>query len=404
MATAIIDWPLTPYTGWGGYGIQLAQALMERGQPKPLLAAPNDRTPHCDLHWLAALDHLEACSQPLRDKLAAAEAAGHWPVQTDAAVCFSPLGNGAPAPRFKAERQVGITFFECSRFAPHDLKQLQALDLIVTGSRWNQALLTNLGLGQAQLVHQGVDTALFNPVAVPRLIQRSLVIFSGGKLEARKGQDVVIAAFRQLLRSHPDALLIAAWGNVGDVALNTIALSPHVQGAPAQGRAAGIAPWLEANGVPLGSVLLVPCIHSRQLPNLIKQADVAVFVSRCEGGTNLMAMETLACGVPTVLSANTGHLDLLELGLAHAWPVGQRGLGAVAPPLVAPYGGDPLGLWGETEPQELLDCWLRLAADKQRWRAQASHDAVAMERMSWRVSMARLMQLLQQQGVPVPAA
>ena len=25
---ALIDWPLTPYTGWGGYGIQLAQALL----------------------------------------------------------------------------------------------------------------------------------------------------------------------------------------------------------------------------------------------------------------------------------------------------------------------------------------------------------------------------------------
>ena len=27
---ALIDWPLTPYTGWGGYGIQLAQALLEQ--------------------------------------------------------------------------------------------------------------------------------------------------------------------------------------------------------------------------------------------------------------------------------------------------------------------------------------------------------------------------------------
>ena len=29
---ALIDWPLTPYTGWGGYGIQLAQALLEQRQ------------------------------------------------------------------------------------------------------------------------------------------------------------------------------------------------------------------------------------------------------------------------------------------------------------------------------------------------------------------------------------
>ena len=149
-------------------------------------------------------------------------------------------------------------------------------------------------------MHQGVDTALFNPEPVPLLLRRSLVIFSGGKLENRKGQDIVIAAFRQLLRHYPDALLIAAWGNMGHVGLNTIAVSPHVQGAPERGRADAIGPWLEANGVPAANVFLLPCLVNRQLPHLIKQADVAVFASRCEGGTNLMAMETLACGVPTL--------------------------------------------------------------------------------------------------------
>ena len=56
------------------------------------------------------------------------------------------------------------------------------------------------GIERARLVHQGVDTAVFNPEPVPRLLKRSLVIFSGGKLENRKGQDIVIAAFRRLLR------------------------------------------------------------------------------------------------------------------------------------------------------------------------------------------------------------
>ena len=103
-------------------------------------------------------------------------------------------------------------------------------------------------------MHQGVDTAVFNPEPVPLLLKRSLVIFSGGKLENRKGQDIVIAAFRLLLRKYPDALLIAAWGNVGHVALNTIAASPHVQGSPERGRVNDISPWLEANGIPRSNV------------------------------------------------------------------------------------------------------------------------------------------------------
>ena len=41
---ALIDWPLTPYTGWGGYGIQLAQALLEQRKYAPRLLARNDRS------------------------------------------------------------------------------------------------------------------------------------------------------------------------------------------------------------------------------------------------------------------------------------------------------------------------------------------------------------------------
>ena len=192
-------------------------------------------------------------------------------------------------------------------------------------------LLKKQGIDRAFLVHQGVDTAVFNPEPVPRLFKRSLVIFSGGKLENRKGQDIVIAAFRRLLRQYPDALLIAAWGNVGHVGLQNNCSLSHVQGAPERGRVDAIGPWLEANGIPRSNVFLLPCLVNRQLPHLIKQADVAVFASRCEGGTNLMAMETLACGVPTLISANTGHLDLLAMGFGHALPMGQAGLGQVDP-------------------------------------------------------------------------
>ena len=61
-----------------------------------------------------------------------------------------------------------------------------------------ESALLRTGIDRARLVHQGVDTVCAEPV--PRLLKRSLVIFSGGKLENRKGQDIVIAAFRRLLR------------------------------------------------------------------------------------------------------------------------------------------------------------------------------------------------------------
>ena len=139
---------------------------------------------------------------------------------------------------------------------------------------------------------------------------------------------------------------------------------------------------------------------SRQLPHLIKQADVAVFASRCEGGTNLMAMETLACGVPTLISANTGHLDLLAMGFGHALPMGQAGRGRVSPDALKAYGGDPLGLWGETDPEELLQWWLRIAAERKAWCSIGRKHASAVRSLSWRESMRKLLMLVEELPSP----
>ena len=170
---ALIDWPLTPYTGWGGYGIQLAQALLEQRKYSPRLLACNDRSALCDLHWLDALHYLENQSAKIAQELAAAEGAGTLPVNTQAALGFSPLGNFVPAPRFTASKHVGVTFFECSHFSEKDIEILKQFDLVVSGSRWNQALLKRQGVDRAHLVHQGVDTAVFNPEPVPQLLKKS---------------------------------------------------------------------------------------------------------------------------------------------------------------------------------------------------------------------------------------
>ena len=109
-----------------------------------------------------------------------------------------------------------------------------------------------------------------------------------------------------------------------------------------------------------------------------------------------MAMETLACGIPTLISANTGHLDLLAMGFGHALPMGQSGRGQVAPDVMKAYGGDPLGLWGETDPDEMLQWWLRIAAERKTWCRLGREHATAVSSLSWRESMRRLLRLVEE--------
>ena len=48
------------------------------------------------------------------------------------------------------------------------------------------------------------------------------------------------------------------------------------------------------------------------MPEVFREIDLAVFTNRCEGGTNLVAMEAMNAGVMCTLSRNTGHIDLIQ--------------------------------------------------------------------------------------------
>ena len=64
-------------------------------------------------------------------------------------------------------------------------------------------------------------------------------------------------------------------------------------------------------------------------------------------------MEAIACGIPTVLSANSGHLDLMRLGCP----------GVVAMPSNHPLkiplsDNENFRVWGESDPDYLLKIFL----------------------------------------------
>jgi len=170
-----------------------------------------------------------------------------------------------------------------------------------------------------ETVLQGIDATLFHPAPKRGLFPNRFLVFSGGKLEPRKGQDNVMAAWRIFAARHPDAMLVAAWDN----------LWPQIaRGINAMGRTAPLPftadgkpdmdGWAAANGIKPEQFLNLGLVANASMPTILREMDAAVFPNRCEGGTNLVAMEAMACGVPTILSANSGHLDLLRDGAALA--------------------------------------------------------------------------------------
>ena len=106
------------------------------------------------------------------------------------------------------------------------------------------------------LIHQGIDQSSFNGAIEPKLVKRSLVIFAGGKLEIRKGQDIVIEAYKKLIKDYPDALLIACWANLGGIGDDTMVLSRYIEGNPRSGNSEDIEEWIEKCGIPKNNYII----------------------------------------------------------------------------------------------------------------------------------------------------
>ena len=106
--------------------------------------------------------------------------------------------------------------------------------------------------------------------------------------------------------------------------------------------------WILSHGLPFDSFTVLPLISPEEVSEWMRNSDVAVFTNRAEGGTNLVAMEALASGVPVVLSANTGHLDLVYSlnGRKGCFPIFNQ-------KEVIINGEEYLG-WGETSVEDVL--------------------------------------------------
>jgi glycosyltransferase involved in cell wall biosynthesis len=215
----------------------------------------------------------------------------------------------------KGNFTAGYTFFEINVLSSQNIESARNnFDIIVTGSKWCEAVLRNHGLNTVTTIIQGIDPQLFNPAhAEKELFKDHFVIFSGGKFELRKGQDIVIKAYKILQDRHPDVMLVNAWYNPWTFSMQTMAASPYIKcNIDETDYLKAINKILLENGIDLNRVINVLPRQNAQMARLYKNTDVGLFPNRCEGGTNLVLMEYMACGKPVIASFSSGHKDILD--------------------------------------------------------------------------------------------
>ncbi|MBY0431084.1 MAG: hypothetical protein K2Q10_07795, partial [Rhodospirillales bacterium] len=261
MIEIALDWRASSYSGWGNYGRNLSLELLRNGM-RPILPG----VAGLELNPLEARVFREVVIRAPGSDVPLPRIMLH---AMGNELCFAGLAE-------KTAVSFGIVFFENTRLPPEAVAQASRLYRMVAGSSWNAELLRRDGLTNVELILQGIDLTSFHPAPRGGRLEHRFVVFSGGKLEYRKGQDLVVVAFRRFRQRHPEALLMTSWHMVRPEGCQSLATTGHLDGIPdfdAQGRA-DLSGWLVRQGIPPEDFLDLGVMSNIALGRCLREADV----------------------------------------------------------------------------------------------------------------------------------
>ena len=381
--TVYLALPLGTTHGWGVCGRYITREMARLG---PVCLVTDRLDPNL------VGDELELAA--LRGLLAPPELQAGRPVDVDSPVLQGVLGPDlAPMrPRLRGRRNVGYAFFENTTLEPSSIETARKhYDVLAAGSSWCSEILREHGLTDVRTVVQGVDPTMFRPVPGGReFFADRFVVFSGGRFELRKGQDLVIAAFKALHERHDDALLVTSWFNQDPASLRTMRASPYISFDAPAGRVdyrSFIEGVLAANGIDAGRVLHLGPQLNPMLARVYRNSDVGLFPSRCEGGTNLMLMEYMACGRPAIATFGSGHRDVLTD--ENSLPLRQLRQATVRD------GDDPPRIWHDAELEEVVEKLEWTYQNRERLAVLGARAGQDMARFTWANTARGLVELLE---------
>ena len=381
-----IPMQMTNVHGWGIYAYQLVARLLETQAAFPvLLTLENPRLGEPELARVKpAIDYFQSTTREQFSSLRAGGGAAfaNCPVLHGLNNNFT-CGSGVKGP----DRDYATVFFEHTQFSPERVAFAKSMRRIITGSQWNTDVVRSLGIDTVELCHQGIDTRIFFPGPRSDLYPKDrFVVFSGGQFHLRKGQDIALAAFRRFRERHPDALLVFAWHSHWPAFARTMLKSPHLAGWPMQGDEIDFDALMGLHGIPPEGYINLGLNPHHRFGAIFRGVDAAVFPNRCEGGTNLVAMEALASGVPCVVAANTGQIDLVQV--ADTFVLEHQ------PPVAADLLPDGVDGWGESSVEELVERLEEIYTSPDAARAKGARSAKVMASWTWARQADRIIRAL----------
>jgi glycosyltransferase involved in cell wall biosynthesis len=307
---------------------------------------------------------------------------------------FGPVAVPMAASMVRGSCTVGYAVFEFDRPPPETISNARSYDAIATGSTWCTQVLKACGYENAHTIIQGVDPLAFHPCANAReYFNDRFVVFSGGKFEIRKAQDMVIPALAVMQQRHNDVVLVNAWG--ADLGYLQTMRSSQIRIAPSDkdftdNYIGAMTRVLADNGLDISRVATFGPCDNRLMPHIYHNTDIGLFPSRCEGGTNLVLMEYMACGKPAIATFSSGHRDVLteenSLPLKNHKPMEMR------------VGGSLVANWDEPSLDDIIERLEWAYQNRDKLAPLATRAAADMSQFTWERTTSKLAKLLLRQA------
>ncbi|MDR4499752.1 MAG: glycosyltransferase family 4 protein [Candidatus Scalindua sp.] len=290
--------------------------------------------------------------------------------------------------------KAGYTFFEENMLNQEYIENgKRHFDIVITGSSWCEEVLRNHGLKNTTTVIQGIDPQIFHPShSEKEIFKENFLVFSGGKFEIRKGQDIVIRAYKVLQDRHKDVMLVNSWFNIWGESMKTMSASPYIKfDITSQDYVTTINWILENNGIDVTRVITCLPRPNALMVKIYKNTDIGIFPNRCEGGTNLVLMEYMACGKPVVASYSSGHKDVINKN--------NSILIENMKPININRNGNRIAVWDDSDLEETIEHleWAYQHRDKLRsYGLQAGND---LKKLTWKRSAEKFVNIIDEHTI-----
>jgi glycosyltransferase involved in cell wall biosynthesis len=348
----VINFATDSFTGWGQVGTQWIGLLPPDYQPLfGVLPTHNHFVGMDPLRYMRI-------NQALEDSRA-------FNSTTDlhGAIWVDPIGNDLkPVSNVTAKCKIGRVVIEKADLK-EAMQKLAYYDLLLTGSTWNQERLEAATGRPVKCIPEGIDPSVFCPGNKGGWFRDTFNVYSCGKVEFRKAQDVTLMAFKAFAERHDDARLVTLWNSpFADLANGYKGITDAPLWLDAQGQL-DVKRWAKDNGIPPEKVLELRNIPNFSLPQVLREMDVMLAPTRVESCTSLPVKEAMACGVPVIVGYHSGMLDLNQCShlyrLIHHKPIKAS----------SEY-FFPLADWEWYEPdlEEVLESLEQVYQDRHRWR------------------------------------